>query len=245
MKYYLPEHEEGYARLRAEGKASWGQLHGDATFEDSEIRAVLAEALPLAKFDAPAPRALEYGCGTGPGACLLASRGMRVTGVDLSPTAIDLARTEAARRGFSIDFAVADVVAAPPAFDREFDLVVDSFCLQCIVTDGDRGRVFEFVRRALKPRGWYLIATAGFSPHRDYGRDLFDPATGIAMEPLDGPAERYEGAAVRIGERWYLPSRRHVTVDALSGELHRAGFTVRWTRVAPDDGDLAVLARFA
>ena len=44
--------------------------------------------------------------------------------------------------------------------------------------------------------------------------------------------------------RWYLPSRRHVTLDALTGELLAAGFAVHWSGVA-DDGDLAVLARLA
>ena len=224
MKYYEHERTEGYERIRAEGKSAWGQLHGEATFEDSEIRAALAEVLPRLHFDTPHPRALEYGCGTGPGACLLAERGMRVCGIDLSPLAIDIARREAAKRGLSIDFRVGDVCEiAPPG--EKFDLVVDAYCLQCVVTDADRARLFAFVRGTLEPNAYYVIVTAGYSPNRDYGDGHFDPATGIVLE----------------GD---LPCRRHITADALSRELAAAGLATEWHRTA-DDGDIALIARLA
>lgn len=222
MKYYEPEHAEGYERIRAERKSAWGQLHGEATFEDSEIRGVLAEVLPRLHFDTPHPTVLEYGCGTGPGACLLAERGMRVRGIDQSAVAIEIARSEAAKRGLTIDYRVGDVCTDTPPGDK-YDLVVDSFCLQCIVTDDDRDRLFAFVKGALKPSGRYVIATAGYSPARDYGGFRFDRATGIV---LDGD----------------LPCRRHVIADALMRELAAAGFTVEWHRTAPD-GDIALIAR--
>jgi SAM-dependent methyltransferase len=222
VKYYEPEHAEGYERIRAEGKAAWGQLHGEATFEDSEICDVLREMLPMLHFDSPRPTALEYGCGTGPGACLLAERGMHVCGIDQSAVAIEIARREAAKRELAIDYRVGDVCTDAPT-DEKFDLVVDSFCLQCIVTNEDRRRLFSFVRRALKPSGRYVIATAGYSADRNYGKFHFDPATGIVLE----------------GD---LPCRRHVTADALVRELACAGFTVDWRRTAPD-GDIALIAR--
>ena len=222
MKYYEPEHAEGYERIRAAGMSAWGQLHGGETFEDSEICGVLADILPMLHFDSAHPSALEYGCGTGPGACLLAERGMRVCGIDQSAIAIDIARGEAKKRGFSIDYRVGDVCTDAPT-DENFDLVVDSFCLQCIVTDADRSRLLSFVRRALKSSGRYVIATAGYSPARDYGQYHFDPATGIVLDDD-------------------LPCRRHVTADALLRELVAAGFTVDWHRTAPD-GDIALIAR--
>jgi SAM-dependent methyltransferase len=223
VKYYEPEHVDGYARIRAAGLSAWGQLHGEATFEDSEIRGVLAELLPRLQFESPQPTALEYGCGTGPGACFLVERGMRVRAIDQSPIAIDIARREAAKRGLTIDFRIGDVCTDAP-IDETHDLVIDSFCLQCIVTDDDRARLFSFVKRTMKPAGRYVIATAGFSPDRDYGDARFDPATGIV---LDGD----------------LPCRRHVTADALVRELAAAGFAVEWHRTADDDGDIALIAR--
>jgi len=240
MKYYEPEHEAGYRRIRAEGKTSWGEIHGLASFDDSQIRQILADVLPHVRFESATPRALEYGCGTGPGACFLAERGMRVTGIDLSPIAIELARREADRRGLAIEYVAGDILECLPG-EHDFDLVVDSYCLQCIVTDADRQRLLNNVRHALRNEAWYVIATAGFSPKRDYGEDRYDPATGIVLEPLIEPPERYEDAVSREG-RWYLPTRRHLTPEALSGELREAGFLAEWSCTGTD-GDLAVLCK--
>jgi SAM-dependent methyltransferase len=240
MKYYEPEHEAGYQRLRAEGKTSWGEIHGLTSFEDSQIRQILADALSHAHFEPAAPRALEYGCGTGPGACFLAERGMCVTGIDLSPIAIDIARREADRRGLAIEYLAGDILESFPG-NHDFDLVVDSYCLQCIVTDADRRLLLSNVRHALRGDGWYIIATAGFSPDRDYGEELYNSATGIVLEPLSEPPERYE-AAVSLEDRWYLPTRRHLTLEALCRELREAGFEAQWSRAAAD-GDLALLCK--
>jgi SAM-dependent methyltransferase len=230
VKYYEPEHHVGYERIRAAGLSAWGQLHGEASFEDAEIRGVLAEVMPRLSFDTPSPTALEYGCGTGPGACLLAERGFRVLGVDLSSVAIDIARREAARRGLDIEYTAADVCDPGFRLDRRFNLVLDSFCLQGIVTDEDRARVFSFVRSALTPRGSYVIATAGYSPSRDYGPCRFDPASGMVFEPT--------------GAGGWLPCRRHVKPHKLWEELRKGVFCVEWSRVA-GDGDIALIARHA
>ena len=38
MRYYHPQHIEGYKRIKAEGKVAWGEIHGSGGFED-ELRA--------------------------------------------------------------------------------------------------------------------------------------------------------------------------------------------------------------
>lgn len=38
-KYYYPEHLEGYARLKAEGKTAWAELHGHVGFDNFSSRA--------------------------------------------------------------------------------------------------------------------------------------------------------------------------------------------------------------
>ncbi len=60
--------------------------------------------------------ALELACGRGRGALWLASRGMDVFGVDVSPVAIDLARELSSRSGFAerCRFAVVDLDAGLP-----------------------------------------------------------------------------------------------------------------------------------
>src|SRR5256885_5964949 len=61
-------------------------------------------------------RVLDAGCGTGRYAAALAGHGYRVTGVDLAPDLVAVAR----RRGGSARFAVGDLSALPlrAAYDR-------------------------------------------------------------------------------------------------------------------------------
>jgi SAM-dependent methyltransferase len=248
MKYYYREHIRGYERIRAEGKTAWNQIHGGEEFEDFSSRAFLEWALPRLRFSSSPPTALEIGCGTGPGACFLAARGYRVDAIDLVPAAIEIARQQAQLRGLEIHYAVQDVTTLPHNGLR-YDLIVDSYCLQGIVTDADREAVFAAVRARLKADGTYLVSSAMFDPdrfHQDecvvdeatgtvyhrYGDDgLIDPQTGIVCVPLDEDPATYEGA-IQVKGRWYLINRRHHRPAALRAEIERAGFHVLYQ----DDG---------
>ncbi len=52
----------------------------------------------------PGKRVLDLACGTGGHALELARRGYRITGVDLAPAMLDLARAKAEAAGYDIDF---------------------------------------------------------------------------------------------------------------------------------------------
>src|SRR5215472_1332402 len=57
---------------------------------------------------------LDLPCGEGRHALELARRGHQVTGVDLSPYAVEQARAEAGRTGAVVDFRAGDMRAPPP-----------------------------------------------------------------------------------------------------------------------------------
>jgi SAM-dependent methyltransferase len=94
-------------------------------------------------------RLLEIGSGIGVDAIRLARCGFDVTAIDLTPEAIDTARSFAAVRGAAIDFRIGNAESLDFA-DATFD-VVYSFGVLHHTPDIDRA-VME-MHRVLKPRG--------------------------------------------------------------------------------------------
>src|ERR1700758_2860594 len=98
----------------------------------------LEQRLPLRPWlnVAPGTRVLDVGCGVGRWSRLLAARGARVTGVDLSPTMIAEAERRAAASGLGdrCQFMVQD--SATLEIDGSFDLIVCVTVLQHILDVG-------------------------------------------------------------------------------------------------------------
>ncbi len=214
------ENEASYRRLGAIGEAV---DYAGRSFEHFDLRPFLETALPQMTFPCERPRAFEYGTGTGPGACFLAARGFVVDAIDISPTAIALARRFAAERGLTISFAVGDIARLAPR-RAVYDLVVDNYCLQHLVGEAERRRALATVRRLLAPGGYFVVGTVLHRAGRDFGADRFDPSTGIVYRRVDGEPGP---DAVRFGSEWWAAWRRFVlSPDALREELGRAGLRV-------------------
>lgn len=244
MKYYYREHIRSYEKVKAEGKTAWGEIHGGIGFENFASRAFLEKAIPLLHFSVPHPMVLEYGCGTGPGACFLAERGFQVDGIDIVPLAIEMAKELAEERNLAIHYEVQDICELHHG-GRLYDLIVDSYCLQGIVTDEDRQKVFAAVRARLKAEGYYLISSAIFDESRyrpddiildahngvvynGYGESqIIDMQSSMVYARLGEDPNNYEDA-IQIGGAWYLLSRRHRKPSALKAELEAAGFDVSY-----------------
>jgi SAM-dependent methyltransferase len=71
-------------------------------------------------------RALDLGCGHGRHAVWLAEHGWRVTAVDFSDVALDLARAHARDRGVEVDWVLADVRRYEPS-PAAFELVLITY----------------------------------------------------------------------------------------------------------------------
>jgi 2-polyprenyl-3-methyl-5-hydroxy-6-metoxy-1,4-benzoquinol methylase len=239
VKYYYKDNISRYRKFREAGRAGWSKVQGSDRFENFSSRSFLEEALPWLRFSAPRPEVLEYGCGTGPGACFLARKGFQVDGIDIIPIAIDVAKHFAEELNLDINYEVQDICELPRQ-GKKYDMIVDSFCLQHIISDEDREKVFSAVGARLKPGGYYLVSSAMFDKdslseecvlnaetgivYNRYGDDyLINAETSIVYEKLgEGPGNYEE--SINIRGDWYLPYRKHLKASALKAELEAAGF---------------------
>ncbi len=95
---------------------------------------------------------LDAGCGSGPLSQALRAKGAVVSGFDLSPAMVELARE---RLGEDADLRVADLGAPLPYPDDRFDLVVASLSLHYVQ---DWASALAELRRVLKPGGRLTVS---------------------------------------------------------------------------------------
>ncbi len=112
---------------------------------------------------------LEMGCGAGPNLIWLAQKGSRVSGVDISPTALALARENLKRAGCEdrvVELVEASVIDVPFR-DASFDGIIEA-CVFQHLNRSDRQQAFEQVRRLLKAGGVFVgyMLDAGHSVFR-------------------------------------------------------------------------------
>jgi len=70
-------------------------------------------------------KTLDLGCGAGNYAIYLAGRGFEVTGIDISPSAIEYARDNAKKKGAGCRFLVCDVLGDMDEVKETFDFAYD------------------------------------------------------------------------------------------------------------------------
>lgn len=129
----------------------------DASYQDGsppwDVGGPQPAVLRLGEDGAFAGAVLDAGCGTGENALDLASRGLRVVGVDVADTAVSMAREKATMRGLDADFVVADALH----LDRlglVFDTVLD--CALFHSFDGDERPEYVASLASVTTRGGNL-----------------------------------------------------------------------------------------
>ena len=103
----------------------------------------------------PPGRAIDFGCGTGNLSVYLAGRGFEVTGVDISPRAVEIAREDASKRGVKCTFLAADVLGDLSEITATFDFALDWELLHHIFPE-HRPAYVDTVFRKLNTGGCYL-----------------------------------------------------------------------------------------
>jgi SAM-dependent methyltransferase len=100
---------------------------------------------------------LDVGCGEAAVSLYLAERGFTTVGLDLSSTAIQLARAEAAKRGLTnAAFEVADI-SAFTGYDGRFGTIVDSTLFHSIPVEARDGYQQSIVRAAAPGASYYAL----------------------------------------------------------------------------------------
>ena len=161
-----------------QGNAVYTHGHSEAVLRSHRWRTVENSAAYLLPQLRAGMNLLDVGCGPGTITADLAARVApgRVTAVELTEGALDLARVEAARRGQdNIDFVVADVHALRFA-DDTFDVVHAHQVLQHV---GNPVQALREMRRVARPGG--LVAARD----SDYAAFTWFPASPDLDEWLD------------------------------------------------------------
>jgi SAM-dependent methyltransferase len=159
---------------------------------------------------------LDIGCGLGDNAVYLAKNGHRVTGLDISPTALKTAEQRAKDAGVDMKFAVADSTKLDGYTDA-FDTVIDCGLFHSLDDDGRRSYAAA-VHRATRPGATLLLSC--FSDVNPVGKEPRPAVSeGTLREVLGGAGwdiTSLEPATLR-GERdgapvdmafWYLRAQR-------------------------------------
>ncbi|MGV9675641.1 class I SAM-dependent methyltransferase [Nocardia sp. NPDC003482] len=150
---------------------------------------------------------LDAGCGEAATSFYLAERGFTTVGLDLSPTAIDLARAEAARRGArTASFEVADI-SSFTGYDGRFGTIVDSTLFHSMPVESRRGYQESIVRAAAPGASYFVL--------------VFDRAA-----TLPGPINAVDEEELRavVGEYWSIDEARPARIHAnIPGGAERRG----------------------
>ena len=151
-----------------------------------------------------AHRVLSLGCGEGSIERRLAPHVGHIVGLDISPVAIEHARTKCAAAGLdNVSFVVSQAEGRLLAGLGKFD-VIAAFAFLHHLDDGKIGELLRDARSALRPGGLFYSA----DPSR---RRLIGVFAGLVRKTYD---------------RYHSPGERELDPEALAAQAAHAGFTV-------------------
>jgi SAM-dependent methyltransferase len=203
---------------------------------DLDAYAALADELGAASV-------LDIGCGTGTFACLLARRGLDVTGLDPAAASLEVARSKPAAD--RVRWIHGEVAALPPL---QVDLVtMTGNVAQVFLTDAGWAAVLDAARSALRPGGHLVFETrdpqrrAWLGWDREHARVRADLPDGWVekwpeVTEVTGPLVSFrsvftfaDGETLTSNSTLRFRGREEVEAALLA-----AGFTVAGIRDAPD-----------
>jgi len=178
-----------FTEVKQRAAAAWSA----GAFEElapsiADVHAALVDAL----VPQPGERWLDIACGAGNVSELAAGAGARVTGIDISPRLIDVAKRRAQALGYAIEYRVGDAenLEVP---DESCDVAVSSFGL---IFAPDHDAVARELRRILVPGG--RLAFSAWTPDGTIG-DLLR-----MLGPFQPPPPPGAGVPLAWGEEQHV-----------------------------------------
>lgn len=234
-------HEVLYQKMKAEGIRCWEQLNNaktcmrNAQIEQNALR-FMTDALAQ-KWAPKKGRAIELGCGTGPMLRWLHRQGFTGLGVDVSKTAVAMAREQS--EGLPLRFRQADICGDPVGKPASFDLALDGYCLHCITQLADRKRLLRNVHCLLRKGGVFLVLTMCTPVDRKglTGKYSVTPMIGSTIySPFSQAADYLYSRTIRGS--LHMPTRHIGPWKSILKELRDAGFQpklIRFNECTADD----------
>ena len=132
-------------------------------------------------------KVLEYGCNIGATAVVLSVMGADVTGVDIDPAVLEIARLDAKRFGKDIQFSQITSGAPLPFADNTFDLVVCNSVLEYVYPEQLAHQQRELYR-VLIPGGRILVfgTSSRLWPQEKHSHSWFNNYTPIWIDRITG-----------------------------------------------------------
>jgi len=229
-------HEIVYKRMKKKGDRSWGEtqrIKGKAI--DADTKRFLTDVLaqPWCPKDG---KVIELGCGTGPILKWICKKDFSGLGIDVSKTAITMAREQS--KGLNTRFKQADICRSGFEKAGKFDLAVDGHCLHCIIRYRDRKAFLKNSFKILKKGGIFIVMTMCSPADRRVFSDIYEEQKLInhtIYVPYD-KAREYEGFLTFNG-RDYMPIRRVPHWKSILSEIRRAGFKIKLLRYNESSGE--------
>lgn len=158
----INEHDLVYKKLQEQGHEGWGGNKYESRMSGwKENLDFIFKTIDLKE-----GKVLELGSGAGDVSIKLSELGYDVTGIEISPTAVEWANKKALDKSLSISFTSASVSDESLLEGEKYDLIIDGNCIHCLFNE-DRVSLYSNVKRLLKDDGYFFIASAILTNEND------------------------------------------------------------------------------
>ncbi len=198
------QHDSQYIQLRKNGFTGWG----GETFDRRMLgwEKTLENLFSSDLFPNVGTKVLEIGSGAGDTLIPFAEKGYLVSGIEISPAAVQWAKEKFTQKKLSAQVVQGNIAESFPFSDFEFSAVIDGACLHCLIST-DRKLALSEIYRVLSPNGFFLVSH-------------------MINDPRELDSELTFNSSTRTQNKNGIPYRSMPTYEQLINELSDAGFSV-------------------